>query len=108
MVLPSGRRGPSFREQVVLQPATGPSGGSEAGDHFGAAVSSGDYNRDGYADLAVGHPDESIGQLERVGAVTVVYGSARGLDLRGARTFTLPSLRAAEALRALRHRLGER
>jgi hypothetical protein len=59
----------------------GSAGGSpRAGDAFGAAVGSGDFNGDGYSDLAVGAPGESGG----AGAVNIVYGSASGLESAGA------------------------
>jgi hypothetical protein len=50
-------------------------------DHFGAAVASADFNRDGYADLAVGSPNDSR-TASSTGGVNVLYGSAKGL--RGA------------------------
>lgn len=51
---------------------------AERGDRFGAPVSSGDFDRDGYADLAVGAPGEDGG----AGAVTVLHGSPQGLTDR--------------------------
>ena len=55
-------------------------GTSEDEDHFGGALAVGDFDRDGFADLAVGHPGEFVtGQTD--GAVTVVMGSEGfGLD----------------------------
>ena len=44
-------------------------------DQFGAAVVTGDFNGDGFADLATGIPGESEG-----GAVSVLYGSANQLS----------------------------
>jgi FG-GAP repeat len=38
-----------------------------------------DFNRDGYADLAVGVPYENLGAAEDAGAVQVIYGSSGGL-----------------------------
>ncbi len=35
---------------------------AEAGDQFGYAVTSGDYDGDGYADLAVASNKEDVGQ----------------------------------------------
>jgi hypothetical protein len=41
---------------------------------------SGDFNGDGFADLAVGVPNESVGAIAGAGAVNVIYGTASGLD----------------------------
>ena len=37
-----------------------------------------DFNRDGFADLVIGVPDEDIGVHENTGAVHVIYGTAAG------------------------------
>lgn len=50
-------------------------------DHYGARVATGDFNGDGYDDLAVAAPDEanSIAGGHDHGVVIVSYGSARGI-----------------------------
>jgi len=58
-------------------------GGAETSDFFGEVVASGDFNGDGYSDLAVGVPGESIGDLNNAGAVNVLYGSVGGLSAAG-------------------------
>lgn len=63
-------------------------GFSEVNDQFGDAVAAGDLNGDGYADLAVGVPDEDLGSNRNVGVVNVIYGGAGGLASAGARQFT--------------------
>lgn len=54
---------------------------SEAADHFGASLSVGDINDDGYADVAVGAPGESYGNSgQDSGAVYLLYGGNDGLQ----------------------------
>jgi len=55
-------------------------GSPEAGDGFGHALAVGDFDRDGYDDLAIGVPWEDHGARVDSGIVAVVYGSATGLD----------------------------
>ena len=52
---------------------------AEAGDGFGRTVVSGDFDGDGYADLAIGAAQENVGSVSDAGAVTVMYGSASGV-----------------------------
>ncbi len=48
----------------------------EQGDNFGSALAAGNFNRDGFEDLAIGVPVEDIGGIENAGAVNVLYGAA--------------------------------
>ncbi|HEY2760588.1 MAG TPA: FG-GAP repeat protein, partial [Pirellulales bacterium] len=50
-----------------------------AGYNFGASVTSGDYNGDGYNDLSIGIPHQAFGTLLNVGAVQTDYGSTTGI-----------------------------
>ncbi|HYL59241.1 MAG TPA: hypothetical protein VEU51_10245, partial [Candidatus Acidoferrales bacterium] len=49
---------------------------AEAGDHFGAALAAGDFNHDGFSDLAIGVPGEDTSAGTDAGAVNIIYGSA--------------------------------
>ncbi len=71
------------RDQVFTQDVDGLGGVEEANDHFGYAVAAGDFNGDGYADLAIGCPDEDleIFTLTNAGQVYILYGSSTGLTL---------------------------
>jgi hypothetical protein len=40
----------------------------------------GDFNGDGFADLAVGVPLEDVGTVANAGAVNVIYGASGGLS----------------------------
>jgi hypothetical protein len=51
----------------------------ETGDQFGAALAVGDFNDDGFGDLAVGAPGENVGATVDAGAVNVLFGSPAGL-----------------------------
>lgn len=74
--------GLSGAAQVWTQNSPGISGGSEAGDFFGAALAVGDINGDGTDDLAIGAPGESW-HATQDGAVHVIYGSTSGLTATG-------------------------
>ena len=91
VVLPASRSGLSRSEQVFTQSTPGVPGGSEKGDDFGNALTSADFNRDGYADLAVGQPGEDLSGRGDPGAVTVLYGSPRGLTGQGSVQLIQPS-----------------
>ncbi|KAA0916415.1 VCBS repeat-containing protein [Streptomyces apricus] len=55
-------------------------GSSERGDWFGSELSLGDINGDGLTDLVAGAPGENLDGVVNTGAVTVLYGTASGLD----------------------------
>jgi predicted metal-binding protein len=71
-------------DQFWTQNSPGVSGeGAEAADLFGHTLASGDFNGDGFADLAVGAYGEDVGSIVDAGAVNVIYGSAAGLQATG-------------------------
>ncbi|WP_234542346.1 FG-GAP-like repeat-containing protein [Streptomyces shenzhenensis] len=67
------------RRRTITQNTAGVPGASEAHDAFGATTATADLNRDGYADLVVGTPDEDTSKGTDSGAVTVLWGSRSGL-----------------------------
>ncbi|MGP3926573.1 FG-GAP and VCBS repeat-containing protein [Streptomyces sp. 8N616] len=72
--------GPSGEQTTITQNTEGVPGSSETEDGFGNELSLGDINGDGHLDLAIGAYGESLDGIAYTGAVTVVYGSAAGLD----------------------------
>ncbi len=58
-------------------------GQSEAGDHFGSSLAAGDFDGDGYDDLAMGSYGESVDPINGAGAVNVLYGGPSGLGRTG-------------------------
>lgn len=72
-----------------------------AGDGFGTALTSGDFDGDGRDDLAVGVPGERVGGREDAGMVQVLAGGPGGLEPAGAwrqtRRGGLDGLRQARA-----------
>ncbi|MFE0508895.1 FG-GAP and VCBS repeat-containing protein [Streptomyces sp. NPDC058964] len=80
--------GPSTtRTKTITQSTAGVPGVSEKGDQFGARLSAGDVNGDGYADLAVGDPGEAIGSVAKAGSVVLLRGGGSGLTGTGAQAF---------------------
>jgi hypothetical protein len=79
--------------QYWEQGLDGLGGASEVNDTFGFALATGDFNCDGFADLAIGAPYEDVtgdcdgdgtptaNECHSGGAVTVIYGSAQGLHV---------------------------
>jgi hypothetical protein len=63
----------------------------EAGDEFGEQLAAGDFNDDGFADLAAAAPLEDVGTISQAGAVSVLQGSGAGLTSTGGRLFTQDS-----------------
>jgi hypothetical protein len=66
-------------------------GASEPLDQFGFALAAGDFNHNGFADLAAAAPSEGVGSATWAGAVSVLPGSAAGLTSGGGRLFTQDS-----------------
>ncbi len=55
----------------------------EPNDWFGWSLAAGDFNGDGYDDLAVGVPLEDVWGEANAGAVNILYGSPSGLTASG-------------------------
>ncbi|MBE9041139.1 FG-GAP repeat protein [Oscillatoriales cyanobacterium LEGE 11467] len=75
-------------DQLLSQNSPGVKFGSETFDRMGEVVATGDFNGDGYTDLAVGSPDEDALNVADAGMVNVIYGSANGLNAAGSQFWT--------------------
>jgi hypothetical protein len=67
-------------DQLLHQDSTGIGGSAEAWGFWGEVLIAGDFNCDGYEDLAVGAPRATIDGVHEAGSVHVIYGSAGGLS----------------------------
>ncbi|MFE1325133.1 FG-GAP-like repeat-containing protein [Streptomyces sp. NPDC058741] len=79
---------PAQTPTVIHQDTEGVPGAGETDDVFGSALSAGDVNGDGYADIAVGAWGEDLGSVKDAGSVTILFGSASGLTGRNAESYT--------------------
>jgi hypothetical protein len=73
--------------QLFSQNSVGVLGAAESGDGFGSALGVGDFDNDGFDDLAIGVPSEGAGAISQAGAVNVLFGSASGLSSVGNQQF---------------------
>ena len=70
-------------DQIWHQNSRGTALQNQARNNYGASLAAGDFNNDGYADLATGIPGYANEGLARAGAVQVLYGSEEGLTAAG-------------------------
>lgn len=99
-IIPGSFSGPNVAARQILhqgllvgaatddEPAPTVAGVAEADDGFGTALAIGDFDGDGYDDLAIGTPAEDVGSLVDAGAVNVLYGSPNGPDGDGDQIIT--------------------
>jgi hypothetical protein len=74
------RAGLSSRQTIASGPTI-----DGAGARFGAAIAAGDFDCDGFADVAVAAPAADVGSAADAGAVTVLAGRAGGVAATGPR-----------------------
>ncbi|WP_030673424.1 FG-GAP and VCBS repeat-containing protein [Streptomyces sp. NRRL B-1347] len=94
---PAATRSVKITQDSPGVPGVGETGGYigdeyYSGDQFGASVSAGDVNGDGYADIAVGLPGEDVKAAGKnvldTGSIVLLKGSKSGLSGTGAQAFT--------------------
>lgn len=69
-------------DQLWHQDSSGIKGVAEYNDNFGDALAAGDFDNDGYDDLAIGATREKVDDVVGAGAVNVLYGSSSGISDR--------------------------
>jgi len=73
---------------TVVHDGSGAVGTFEEDDRFGESLAVGDFDDDGFDDLVVGIPGETVNGFPEAGAIHVFYGYAGGLRLTGDQIFT--------------------
>ena len=65
------------------QDSPGMAGEAAGGDGFGSALTAGDFDGDGFADIVIGIPNKEVEGQFKAGAIQVMYGSQTGLSSTG-------------------------
>ncbi|GJM11518.1 MAG: hypothetical protein DHS20C11_37940 [Lysobacteraceae bacterium] len=77
----SNAAGVSTTDVIINGDFPGLPGAAVEGDWFGQAVAAGDFDNDGFGDLAIGIPFDDIGTMVLdAGQVQILYGRVTGLD----------------------------
>ncbi len=82
-------------DQFWTQDSRGVKGVAGRFEFFGGSLATGDFDRDGFADLAIGVSGDGVAGFAAAGAINVLYGSATGLSAAGDRYFTKERLGAS-------------
>jgi hypothetical protein len=85
LVFPAGK--PSG-VKAFSSDTSGVVGAAEPEDGLGNSQAWGDFNGDGYDDLATAAPYEDVGTVDSAGAVTILKGTASGVTATGSRELT--------------------
>ncbi|MEO8276430.1 MAG: FG-GAP repeat protein [Thermoanaerobaculia bacterium] len=86
--------------QIWTEDSAGIGGAAEPDDAFGTSLASGDFDHDGFDDLAIGVPHEGLAGLLNCGVVYVLPGSAAGLTATGSQVWSQDSAGIASSAAA--------
>ncbi len=89
-VIYGGAHGANSRNRHVriTESTVGHGAASADADNFGWVTAWGDFNHDGFDDLAIGAPGTTVSGQSSAGEVVVLYGTASGLHAVHAQVFT--------------------
>lgn len=90
--LQTGRKGRAPGQAVRMRPRSMELALEELENRLTPSVAVGDFNGDGWRDLAIGNPNDTVGNQTNAGAVTIVYGTASGLAEAGKQSLTQNNL----------------
>lgn len=88
----------AFAHLCLVRQGPESAGAIETGDTHGTSVATGDFNGDGYIDMAVGAPNDSVDSANGAGAVVVSLGGPTGIAPLGAQIYTQASVGATSEL----------
>ncbi|MEO6687841.1 MAG: VCBS repeat-containing protein, partial [Dokdonella sp.] len=77
--------GGTWAVQSEIHPGGAYPGAPQASANVGFSLSTGDFDDDGYADLAIGIPGQTVAGVSRAGAVMITYGGLFGIIANHAR-----------------------
>lgn len=81
-IISGGPNGPIADDTVIHQNSSGIKDRNETNDFFGEALATGDFDGDGFDDLAVGTPREDVNGHVDAGIINVIFGDGDGLSRR--------------------------
>lgn len=86
-VLPGTEKGPDKSRPTTVEPdSPGVPGHLDKGNDWGSALRTGDVNGDGYGDVVVNAPGQTVQGKKNAGTLTLLKGGKDGLTTKGAQT----------------------
>ena len=80
-------------DRLWTQNSSGVKGKAEVGEEFGSVLAAADFDQDGFDELVIGTPFETIGKSP-IGVVQVLRGSAKGLTSHGNQLLKPPNFKS--------------